>query len=664
MVTAFNIESYQLLQEDPEETTTVLFRQISAQLASGSITSPVPISSDSFTPDSRSIRINILWFSSLVLSLSSASIGILTKQWLREYLRSTASSPRENARIRQLRHEGFVRWHIPLIIALLPVLLQVAMALFFAGLLDLLWSLHPAVAGVITSFVTVALSFLVLTTLMPTFRGDCPYKSPQAMGVLILTQALVRLLSLLVFKLYQKLGWLRREWPFYINTRISLRWRGLFPGRLLALIYRKVVRTWHERERSIVRESEATLDHHVLVSADAVLMDDEFLNNVVRKCLEDTASRAAVDCLHEIVAYRADGIMDGIPHWRHSETGDHSLNTLLHLVADILPRIDPADKERTAKTLEIADRLCRAIPFESGHKETDVLFQRLFEQLAEFLARDGPVRQRSFDLMRDMWSRSRAHVSPGGKEFLVQCAYTLTSSIHSTVIHQLTTLARVAKLANEMDTFHLACEMALSFSTVPTLPRDVFAGIRSKLKCILDDLEEHFAESGSGVGPGQIASIVLALQGLAVLDPGLIGENLKRVLDSIQPPGTEGAEAPSVQGDLLGDAARALQSLRESHPHARWKPHRRGHVVHDATELEAMNVKLPTTPEKSPAPLGQPSQLQTRRSSRLEPLELSISEFPASGPDDPSSLVTSPVADSAFPSPRSYAPPEEMGPDT
>lgn len=361
------------------------------------------------------MRINILWFSSLVLSLVSASIGILTKQWLREYISNTASSARENARIRQLRYEGFIRWRIPLTIALLPILLQIAMALFFAGLLDLLWSLHPAVAGVITVLVTISLSFLIVTTLMPTIRGDCPYKSPQAMGIFLLAQALTRFVSLLALKLYSWLGWNRRQWPIYVDTTLFRRRRRLFAGWLRSLIHRKYFGSWREREKAIVRESEAKLDHHILAGADATFMDDEFLDRVVRACLNDTECPAAVDCLHDIVTHRADEIMDGVPHWRYSEDLDGGINLLLQLVTDILPRIDCKDSDCIVKTLAITDRLCRAIPFETNHPHTVDLYRQLFENLAKLLAHEEPVRHCSFDLMRSMWYRSSAPVPPAGK---------------------------------------------------------------------------------------------------------------------------------------------------------------------------------------------------------------------------------------------------------
>ncbi|KAI0695068.1 hypothetical protein C8T65DRAFT_49791 [Cerioporus squamosus] len=593
VLTAFNIESYKLLQEDPDETAANLLRQISAQLATGSVAvanATSTLASEQFRLDPRSVRINILWFSSLVLSLVSASIGILTKQWLREYISNTASSARENARIRQLRHEGFVHWQIPLTIALLPILLQVAMALFFAGLLDLLWSLHHAVAGVITVLVSISLSFLVITTIMPTVRGDCPYKSPQAMGVFLLAQASTRLLSWFALQVYGWMGWNRRQWPIYVDTGLFRRRRRLFAGWLQRLIHRKFFSSWREREKAIVRTSAAKLDHHILASADATFMDDEFLERVVRDCINDTNATAAADCLHEIVAHRADNIVDGIPHWIHSDDVDVGVNLLLHLTVDMLPRIDYRDEDCILRTLTVAERLCRAIPFECGHLDTIILYQRLFENLARLLSHEERVKRTSFDLMRNTWYRSSAPVSPA-------------------VIQSLTAFARTAKMAGEMTTFHHACEMALAFSTASNLPRVVFNNVRSELQRILEDLENYLTSPDSGVGTitaGQSASILLALEELHALDPDLISATLLRIIDHINIDAPQVVDTGSMESFLQRRlaSARALRKLRESklrEGRPRWREPRRRNAMD--VQLPAISdvpdLRLPQTPEKN-----------------------------------------------------------------
>ncbi|EEB99992.1 hypothetical protein MPER_00173, partial [Moniliophthora perniciosa FA553] len=79
VVTAFAIESYQWLDEDPADTTVALLTQLLLVQVNGS--QPVSFEPTPFKPDASSIRINIFWFLSLIFSLTSALFGLLCKQW-------------------------------------------------------------------------------------------------------------------------------------------------------------------------------------------------------------------------------------------------------------------------------------------------------------------------------------------------------------------------------------------------------------------------------------------------------------------------------------------------------------------------------------------------------------------------------------------------------
>ena len=182
VVTAFNIEAYKLLQDDPSQQTVQILQTISQLLQQGGNStfvpgySPLPTTS----PSRQSIRINTLWFTSLVCALVSALMGILVKQWLREYMAEVSLPSRDSIRLRQHRFDGLVAWHVPGIMAFLPILLELSLILFFAGLIDFLFSLQPIVAGVVTSVVGLSLLFYVATTITPIFSRRCPFKSPQS----------------------------------------------------------------------------------------------------------------------------------------------------------------------------------------------------------------------------------------------------------------------------------------------------------------------------------------------------------------------------------------------------------------------------------------------------------------------------------------------------
>jgi len=140
-------------------------------------------------PSSSAVWINALWFSSLILSLSSASIGIIVRQWLQHFISPTSPDPRRSAEMHHIRYDlGLVRWKVPEILNFLPLLLLTALVLFLVGLAILLWTLNRAVAILCTTLIAGLFTFFFVTTIAPTIRFDCPYKSPQALLTYWLTQ--------------------------------------------------------------------------------------------------------------------------------------------------------------------------------------------------------------------------------------------------------------------------------------------------------------------------------------------------------------------------------------------------------------------------------------------------------------------------------------------
>ncbi|KAI0718768.1 hypothetical protein C8T65DRAFT_638029 [Cerioporus squamosus] len=97
--------------------------------------------------------------------------------------RSVQGIPRDSARLRQYRLNGLVRWRIGTIIVLLPITLQVASVLFLAGIIVLLWTLHPTVAAVTTSLIALLFAFFLTVTIIPVFNAGCSYRSPASFAI-------------------------------------------------------------------------------------------------------------------------------------------------------------------------------------------------------------------------------------------------------------------------------------------------------------------------------------------------------------------------------------------------------------------------------------------------------------------------------------------------
>ncbi|KAF9484096.1 hypothetical protein BDN70DRAFT_765017, partial [Pholiota conissans] len=138
VVTAFVIESYKFLSPDPNDSIIGLLTQIANAGNSSLLPSVSPVTSPStrFSQTASSIRINVFWFLSLILSLTTVLIGTIALQWLREHQSYPVFSPKETLAILHMRRESLKAWHVPQIFSSLPLLLQGALVLFLAGLID------------------------------------------------------------------------------------------------------------------------------------------------------------------------------------------------------------------------------------------------------------------------------------------------------------------------------------------------------------------------------------------------------------------------------------------------------------------------------------------------------------------------------------------------
>jgi len=180
VTTAFVIESYKWLRQDPTDVSVQLLSQIAGQLGgTPNQIAPQIRGPTNFRPNVWDVAINTLWFSSLVCSLVAALLCILAKQWIREYMRSIPIPFREDISLRQFRYDGLKNWGVKGVITFLPILLEAALALFLIGLVGLLWTLHIIMAAVISVLVVAALLFYLVTLTLPTFSAvDCAFRTP------------------------------------------------------------------------------------------------------------------------------------------------------------------------------------------------------------------------------------------------------------------------------------------------------------------------------------------------------------------------------------------------------------------------------------------------------------------------------------------------------
>lgn len=173
------------LQADTGGRTVTLLSQISHQVSS--LTTTANMINSTFRPSSdpppliphaADIKVNILWVGSLGVSLMAAFWTVTVQQWLRYIPLQQKTTVRRSASLRQLRYDGLLKWRVAVIVALLPLAVQLALLLFLAGLLLFLWEIEHSVTIILC--VCTALSALpfFISLPLPFLWPACPYKSP------------------------------------------------------------------------------------------------------------------------------------------------------------------------------------------------------------------------------------------------------------------------------------------------------------------------------------------------------------------------------------------------------------------------------------------------------------------------------------------------------
>ncbi|CAA7267208.1 unnamed protein product [Cyclocybe aegerita] len=302
-VTAFTVESYRWLQEDAGDIQVQLLQRISSQVGSLQSNQSQPALSDTslstFLPEPSSVRINVCWFTSLTLSLTAVLVGILCKQWLREYQRYEGLSAQDALPVRQLRYEGLLGWHVPKILSALPLLLQAALVLFLSGLLDLLWTMNTQVASVVTAVVGITMVFFMATTIIPCIQHlahlsrvwtvggrepgpQCAFKSPQAWAFhLLITE---------VFSLYSSIK------------------RSLFYGTAANYLQAQLD-SWHSDDANWLTYDQRWRIHGRFIERGINWFDKTFargnsnvdaINNVYH-CLESLEPHVSAACVSQII---------------------------------------------------------------------------------------------------------------------------------------------------------------------------------------------------------------------------------------------------------------------------------------------------------------------------------------------------------------------------
>ncbi|KAI0266179.1 hypothetical protein BC834DRAFT_843222 [Gloeopeniophorella convolvens] len=146
---------------------------------------------ENFAPSLSAVRVNVLWFSSLVLNLTCALTATLMQQWSRRYQQLTRrrSTPHARARVRAFLYRGTERSQLVCVVEGMMIALHASVGLFLFGLFDFLRPINQTVAFAVLGLEAAFALAYCGVTLAPSISLDLPYITPLSSGVWRLSQA-------------------------------------------------------------------------------------------------------------------------------------------------------------------------------------------------------------------------------------------------------------------------------------------------------------------------------------------------------------------------------------------------------------------------------------------------------------------------------------------
>ncbi|KNZ72356.1 Ankyrin-1 [Termitomyces sp. J132] len=199
VVTTFVAQTSQALQPDNTQIMVSLLIENNQLLrAAGNRASISAVHAASPGPGSRTytsidVWVNGLFFTSLALSLSTALLTVLAKQWIQvgtflsihlsypytgeqAYTAIVPGDAKTRALIRHFRFQGLIKWKLGDIVESLPLILHGSVAIFLVGLALYVSKLSSPICGVVSAITALAFFFYFTTSLLPAFSIACPYR--------------------------------------------------------------------------------------------------------------------------------------------------------------------------------------------------------------------------------------------------------------------------------------------------------------------------------------------------------------------------------------------------------------------------------------------------------------------------------------------------------
>ena len=177
---AFIVNMQSNLSPTPSDTTNALLKILVNKIDNTTF-SPQEATLPVWTgPSSTTIWIQTLAYTSLSSSLLAAFGAVLGKQWLGNFKTSRfgRGALHERCERRQRKLDGLESWHFSMILATLPIFLQLSLLFFGIALAWNIWTLQHTVASVIMATTAFGLIFYFFTVVSSLKSPDCPFQTP------------------------------------------------------------------------------------------------------------------------------------------------------------------------------------------------------------------------------------------------------------------------------------------------------------------------------------------------------------------------------------------------------------------------------------------------------------------------------------------------------
>lgn len=231
-----------------------------------------------------------------------------------------SSSPQGQLRIRHFRRSGLETWRVFGIVSMLPLLLQISLALFFVGLCFFTADIDPVIGNTALPLVC-AWAFLFITvTVSPIFSARCPYKTP----------ALLAITTALRVHVWCKLR-------HYARAVLAISAGILFLSFLKVLkiirdifgIWKDFVGAYQEREDDVINKMTAIIKEEISSQEEA-----ESLNKPSNDLIILLSADAAQANLELDLVIMEDALKHSSPRW------DEVVHFLVQIVGNRTPLLD------------------------------------------------------------------------------------------------------------------------------------------------------------------------------------------------------------------------------------------------------------------------------------------------------------------------------------